>query len=82
MNCEPETKIDMPADVLEVWKKEAHKRKRNRGAREVKRQKWQHSGIVAPKYTVYMIDKPVWTGTLRQYNELQAAKQFPWAAEE
>ena len=82
MNCEPETKIDMPADVLGVWKKEAHKRKRNRGAREVKRQKWRHSGIVAPKYTVYMIDKPVWTGTLRQYNELQAAKQFPWAAEE
>ena len=85
MNCEPETKLDIPADVVEAWKAaalEASKKKPRPNAKPREWQKYNHSNTRAALYTVYKIDKPVWLGTTDEYKALKKAKQFPWAAEE
>ena len=79
MDSEPVGKLPIPDKVVEAWRKaeaNALKKKPKAGAKPRVLQCYNTTGKPATKYTVYKIDKPVWTGTTAEYEAL--ASPFPW----
>ena len=83
MDSEPFDKLPVPdvvpEEVARLKREALYKAKMNPPKKTPKLACWTTTGRRATKYTVYKIDKPVWTGTTGEWEALVKARQFPWA---